>query len=252
MLPGRHRVTERRPGALDGAPARRTANSNVPSGEAVTRGWVGCGAGLARSTALPWIAPFLLPGRAVCLPLDPGGGGHRGMPPGRQGQATEPTRSARLDQTAGRGRSGAGLVGGRLRLGVGHASTVRPDPSTLGVVGDRGSRHESCLQLGSGCSSWRRSCALATFLVHPEGDREAASSSWPADGVERSLVLGVQQARSAQEGEAAGAGFPFLDDLAGSGLTEGEPCAALGGEDGDQRGEPFAVQMGETPRAPGS
>jgi hypothetical protein len=30
----------------------------------------------------------------------------------------------------------------RLRLGVGHASTVRPDPSTLGVVGERGSRHE--------------------------------------------------------------------------------------------------------------
>jgi hypothetical protein len=29
-----------------------------------------------------------------------------------------------------------------LRLGVGHASTVRPDPSTLGVVGERGSRHE--------------------------------------------------------------------------------------------------------------
>jgi hypothetical protein len=31
---------------------------------------------------------------------------------------------------------------GRLRLGVGHASTVRPDPSTLGVVGERGSHHE--------------------------------------------------------------------------------------------------------------
>jgi hypothetical protein len=43
--------------------------------------------------------------------------------------------------------SGAGLVGG---LGVGHAGTVRPDPSTLGVVGERGSRHESCLQLVSG------------------------------------------------------------------------------------------------------
>ena len=38
----------------------------------------------------------------------------------------------------------------RLRLGVGHASTVRPDPSTLGVVGERGSRHESCLQLVPG------------------------------------------------------------------------------------------------------
>jgi hypothetical protein len=29
-----------------------------------------------------------------------------------------------------------------LRLGVGHASTVRPDPSTLGVVGERGSHHK--------------------------------------------------------------------------------------------------------------
>jgi hypothetical protein len=31
-----------------------------------------------------------------------------------------------------------------------HASTVRPDPSTQGVVGERGSHHESCSQLGSG------------------------------------------------------------------------------------------------------
>jgi hypothetical protein len=38
--------------------------------------------------------------------------------------------------------SGAGLVGGGLAAGVGHASTVRPDPSTLGVVGERGSHHE--------------------------------------------------------------------------------------------------------------
>jgi hypothetical protein len=34
----------------------------------------------------------------------------------------------------------------RLWLGIGHASTVRPDPSTLGVVGERGSHHEDCLQ----------------------------------------------------------------------------------------------------------
>jgi hypothetical protein len=34
---------------------------------------------------------------------------------------------------------------GRLRLGVGHASTVRPDPSTLGVAGERGCRHEGRL-----------------------------------------------------------------------------------------------------------
>jgi len=35
-----------------------------------------------------------------------------------------------------------GWLVGRLRLGVGHASTVRPDPSTLGMVGERGSHHE--------------------------------------------------------------------------------------------------------------
>jgi hypothetical protein len=45
-------------------------------------------------------APFgCLAGRSV-LPLEPGDGGHRGMPTGRQGQAMEPTKSARLDQVA--------------------------------------------------------------------------------------------------------------------------------------------------------
>jgi hypothetical protein len=43
---------------------------------------------------------------------------------------------------------------GRLRLGVGHASTVRPDPSTLGVVGERGSHRESCSQLVPGSALW--------------------------------------------------------------------------------------------------
>jgi hypothetical protein len=58
------------------------------------------------------------------------------MPIGRQGQAVEPTKSARQDGAARRGRlrSRAWLVG-RLRLGPGMPSTVRPDPSTLGVVG---------------------------------------------------------------------------------------------------------------------
>jgi hypothetical protein len=44
----------------------------------------------------------------------------------------EPTKLA-MDQIAGpwSARVPAWLVG-RLRLGVGHASTVRPDPSTLG------------------------------------------------------------------------------------------------------------------------
>src|SRR5215207_5421475 len=38
--------------------------------------------------------------------------------------------------------SGAGLVGGACGWGSGMPSTVRPDPSTLDVVGERGSRHE--------------------------------------------------------------------------------------------------------------
>ena len=85
--------------------------------------------------------------RTACLlALDrQGGGGHRGMPTEPQGQAVEPTKSA-IDQArrppVG---SGAGLVAGCLRLGVGHASTVRPDPSTPGVVGERGSHHEGRL-----------------------------------------------------------------------------------------------------------
>jgi hypothetical protein len=32
--------------------------------------------------------------------------------------------------------------------------TVRPDPSTLGVVGERGSHHEDCSLSVSGCSAW--------------------------------------------------------------------------------------------------
>jgi hypothetical protein len=34
-----------------------------------------------------------------------------------------------------------------LAAGVGQPTTVRPAPSTLGVAGERGSHHESCLQL---------------------------------------------------------------------------------------------------------
>jgi hypothetical protein len=93
---------------------------------------------------------YCLAGRSA-LPLEPGDGGHRGMPREHQGQAVEPTKSARSGSgcRAGSAQVPAWLVG-CLRLGVGHASTVRPDPSTLGVVGERGSRHESCLQLVPG------------------------------------------------------------------------------------------------------
>jgi hypothetical protein len=60
-----------------------------------------------------------LAGRSA-LPLEPGDGGHRGMPRDHQGQAVEPTKSAQPDQPPAQAGSRAELVGGRLRLGVGH------------------------------------------------------------------------------------------------------------------------------------
>ena len=54
------------------------------------------------------------------------------MPGEPQGQAAEPTKSAWI-RPAGHGPARVpGWLVGRLRLGVGHARTVRPDPSTLG------------------------------------------------------------------------------------------------------------------------
>src|SRR5215217_2724740 len=66
-------------------------------------------------------------------------------PPGASDRANEvgPTGST-ADHGVG---SGAGLVGGRLRLGVGHASPVRPDPSTLDVMGERGYSYTTCRRL---------------------------------------------------------------------------------------------------------
>src|SRR5829696_9249457 len=102
-----------------------------------------------------------MPGRAVCPALGTGGRWtpwHAERPPGASDRANEvgPAWIRTADLSVG---SGAGLVGGRLRLGVGHASTVRPAPSTLGVVGERGSRHEDCPQSVSGRSGvaivWR-------------------------------------------------------------------------------------------------
>jgi hypothetical protein len=62
-------------------------------------------------------------------------------------QAMEPTKSAMHDLTGHRPARVPGWLVERLRLGVGHASTVRPDLSILGVVGERGSRHEGRLLL---------------------------------------------------------------------------------------------------------
>src|SRR5215218_362165 len=80
-----------------------------------------------------------MPGRAVCPALGPGGRWipwHAKRPPGASDGANEVGHAIKLPAAAG---SGAGLVGGALAAGVGHARTVRPDPSTLGVVGERGS-----------------------------------------------------------------------------------------------------------------
>jgi hypothetical protein len=83
-----------------------------------------------------------LAGRSA-LPLDPGDGGRRGMPRDRQGQAMEPTKSAMRSRmpTCGRLRCRVGWWSA-CGWGLGMPGTVRPDPSTLGVVGERGSRRE--------------------------------------------------------------------------------------------------------------
>jgi hypothetical protein len=64
------------------------------------------------------------------------------MPRDQQGQAAEPTKSALHQGRRPWPVRVPAWWSTRLRLGVGHASTVRPAPSTLGVVGDRGSHHE--------------------------------------------------------------------------------------------------------------
>ena len=64
---------------------------------------------------------------------------HAERPPGASDRANEVGRLNEPPAVAG---SGAGLVGGACRWGSGMPGTVRPDPSTLGVVGERGSHHE--------------------------------------------------------------------------------------------------------------
>jgi hypothetical protein len=67
------------------------------------------------------VCPCLLPGRAVCPALGTGGRWtpwHAAGPPGASGGTNE---VGWLDELPSGLGSGAGLVGGRLRLGVGHA-----------------------------------------------------------------------------------------------------------------------------------
>jgi hypothetical protein len=102
----------------------------------------------ARTAA--WLSPGAWPGGLPC-PWNRGTVDTLACRKAARGQAVEPTKSARSGSgcRVGSARVPAWLVG-CLRLVVGHASTVRPDPSTLGVVGERGSHHESCLQLVPG------------------------------------------------------------------------------------------------------
>jgi hypothetical protein len=66
--------------------------------------------------------------RRSALPLDRGDDGRRGMPPGHQGQATEPTKSAMHQASRACSAYDRGWLVGRLRLGLGHASTVGQIP----------------------------------------------------------------------------------------------------------------------------
>jgi hypothetical protein len=77
-----------------------------------------------------------------------------------------------------------------LRLGVGHASTVRPDPSTLGAAGERGSHRESCLQLVPGSAGQ----ALGLLKV-----RRGDALGWPLEQRPRRVV---RQDDGADVGEA--------------------------------------------------
>jgi hypothetical protein len=113
------------------------------------------------------VCPFLLPGRAVCPALRPGGRWtpwHAARPPGASDRANEVSYRSRPPTWVS---SGAGLVGGRLRLGVGHAGTVRPAPSTLGVVEERGSHHEDCSQCVFGISNGGGTTVLPPFPRSP-------------------------------------------------------------------------------------
>src|SRR5829696_7474919 len=102
-----------------------------------------------------------MPGRAVCPALGTGGRWtpwHAERPPGASSGANEvgPTRSS---CRAGSAQEPSWLRK-RLRLGVGYASTVRPDPSTLGVVGERGSHLEGTVVHGGGVASVQQAVDL--------------------------------------------------------------------------------------------
>jgi hypothetical protein len=140
-------VTPHHHGGDDASPSRRPETATPqrrprdPALAVPDLGVVGEVAGEA-DACLWHAAALLMPGRAGCPALGPGHGGRLGMPQDQEGQAAEPTNSARLDQVAERAGSGAELVRGGLAAGGGHAITDRPEASTLGAVGERGSHRE--------------------------------------------------------------------------------------------------------------
>jgi hypothetical protein len=91
--------------------------------------------------------------------------------------------------------SGAGLVGGVLAAGVGHAIAVRPDPSTLGVVGEQGSHHEGPLAgppRAPAQSQVRRQKAAEASSYHlPRGQR---CPSGPLASAVRICPIGREEA----------------------------------------------------------
>jgi integrase len=97
------------------------------------------------------------------------------MPREHQGQAVKPTKSAR-SSFAGHGQLRCRVGWRRLRLGVGHASTARPDPSTLGAVGERGPLREQKFVAGIFKPAAVRAGLFVTRQRQPGTDREVVSS----------------------------------------------------------------------------
>jgi hypothetical protein len=145
-------------------------------------------------------------------------------------QQSQRSRPA-LHEVAGRGRLRSRVGWRRLRLGVGHASTVRPDPSTLGVVGERGSRQlrlhdptraeaalqESARRLGAGKEK-HQSVILAdlstAFVVQDDPEQACAvlhqvidlvELTGSAAGKRRAFAAGRQLTRWRNE--------PFVQDV---------------------------------------
>src|SRR5215211_1670264 len=167
-----------------------------------------------------------LAGRSA-LPLEPGDGGHRGMPTGRQGQATEPTKSA-MNQDC---RPWPAQVPGWLAaLAAGGRACQEPSgqipppwawwenkaPTTRAARGpSQAARDESCsaksvfLSFGRSlllARLWRGSrgdCRAAAELPHEAGDSGVAATHTEITLLEVELPTDSRLA-SWHEGRSAG------------------------------------------------